>query len=289
MKKSIAAIIILVIGASAIGLPASAYSMTQTYEEEIMFCTSLANEWTGMVRIEGENNTIWKGTVAFSSSSITAENMDTHEMETHEIPCPSVLGALDEASKQGGFSYTVLYYPTWDSLYVTAIGTDSADEKTGWVYWVDYEAIMVGADAYELTGDDNEVLWGYLYFETWETNAHALQITLEKDAVKKNEEFTVSVYDESMSPVEGAVVYIDSMNFTTGENGKATVRIDTVGTYEIYAEKDPTADDTYVRSDGELLNVEKSKGRSLVNLFEHFPILEKLLCSPIFEKLSNLQ
>jgi hypothetical protein len=254
-----------------------------------MFCTNLANEWAGMVRIEGENNTIWKGAVAFSSSSITAENMDTHEMETHEISYPSVLGALDEASKQGGFSYTVLYYPSWDSFYVIAIGTDSADEKTGWVYWVDYEAIMVGADTYELTDDDNEILWGYLYFETWETNAHALQITLDKDAVKKNEEFTVSVYNESMSPVEGAVVYIDSMTFTTDENGKATVIIDTVGTYEIYAEKDPTADDTYVRSDGELLNVEKSKGRPLVNLFEHFPILEKLSCLPIFEKLSNLQ
>jgi uncharacterized protein DUF4430 len=289
MKKSIVAIIILVIGASAIGLPASAYSMTQTYEEEIMFCTNLANEWTGMVRIEGENDTIWKGTVAFSSSLITAENMETHEMETHEIPYPSVLGVLDEASKQGGFSYTVLYYPSWDSFYVMAIGADSADEKTGWVYWVDYEAIMVGADTYELTGDDDEILWGYLYFETWETSAHALQITLDTDAVKKNEKFTVSVYNESMSPVDGAVVYIDSMTFTTDENGKANASIDTVGTYEIYAEKDPTADDTYVRSDGELLNVEKSKGRPLVNLFEHFPILEKLLCLSIFEKLSNLQ
>ena len=287
MKKSIA-IIILVIGASVIGLPASAYSVTQTYEEEIMFCTNLANEWTGVVRIEGENNMIWKGTVAFSSSSITAENMDTHEMETHEISCPSVLGALDEASKQGGFSYTVVYYPTWDSLYVTTIGDDSAGANTGWCYWVDYNAPMVGADKYELTGDDNEILWGYLYFEDWETNAHALQITLDKNTVKKNEVFTVSVYDESMSPVEDAVVYIDSMTFTTDENGEAIISIDTVGAYEIHAEKDPTPDDTYVRSDKEPLSVKKSKGRIVVDLFKYFPPLERLLSRPAFEKLVGL-
>ena len=278
MKKSIAAIIILVIGASAIGLPASAYSMTQTYEEEIMFCTNLANEWTGMVRIEGENNTIWKGTVAFSSSSITAENMDTHEMETHEISCPSVLGALDEASKQSGFSYTVVYYPTWDSLYVTTIGDDSY----AWQYWVDYEYGMVGASSYELTADDSEVLWGYLVTYPPDYEAHALRIELDKNTVKKNKEFTVSVFDEAMNPVEGAVIYIDSMTYESDENGNATINIDVVGTYDVYSEKDG-----YVRSDIESIEVEKSKSR-ITTLMEQFSQFKQLLKIPIFEKLVGL-
>jgi len=279
MKKSIAAIIILVIGASAIGLPASAYSMTQTYdEEEIMFCTNLAGEWTGMVRIEGENNTIWKGTVTFDSSSITAENMDTHEMETHEISCPSVLGALDEASKQGGFSYTVVYYPSWDSLYVTAIGDDSY----AWQYWVDYEYGMVGANSYELTADDSEVLWGYLVTYPPDYESHALRIDLDKNTVKKNKEFTVSVFDEAMNPVEGAVIYIDSMTYESDENGNATINIDVVGTYDVYSEKDG-----YVRSDVESIEVEKSKSR-ITNLMEQFSQFKQLLKLPIFEKLVGL-
>lgn len=278
MKKLTATIVILIISAATLSCSTSVCSITSNSIKEQ---AKLYNDWTGIVRIEGEIETVWEGTITFSSSMINAENMDTHEMETHVISYPSVLGALDEASKQSGFSYTVEYYPSWDSLYVTTIGDDSAGANTGWCYWVDYEAAMVGADKYELTGDNNELLWGYLYFEDWETNAHALQITLDKNTVKINEEFTVSVYDESMSPVEDAVVYIDSMTFTTDENGKVTISIDTVGIYKIHAEKDQTSDDTYVRSDKEPLNVKKGKGKIVVDLFERFPLLERLLS--IFE------
>ncbi len=282
MKKLTATIIILIIGTSAIVYPTSVFGMAITSNEGKIALST--DEWIGTVRIEGESNTIWKGTVSFSSSEIIAENMDTHEMETHEISYPCIIGALDEASKQGGFSYTVIYYPSWDSLYVTTIGDDSAGEKTGWCYWVDYEMPMVGADAYELTGDDNEILWGYLYFENWETSAHALQITIDKNTVRKNEEFTVTVYDEAMSPVEDAVVYIDSMTFTTDENGKATISMDTVGAYEVYAEKDPTADNTYLRSDKEHLQVKKCRCR-LIDIIERFPMLERLLQILIFNKI----
>ena len=285
MKKLATIMAILIIGVTALSCSTSVCSVTADTKMEQ---TGQFDEWTGTIRIEGESSTVWKGTVTVSSSEIIAENMDTHEMETHMIPYPSALGALDEASKQDGFSYTVVYYPSWDSLYVTTIRDDSAGMNTGWCYWVDYEALMVGADKYELTGDDNEMLWGYLYFEDWETNAHALQITLDKNAAKKNEEFTVSVYNESMFPVEDAVVHIDSMTFTTDENGEATISIDTVGTYEIHAEKDPTPDDTYVRSDKEPLSIKKGKGRMVVDLFECFPFLERLLSLPIFEKLVGL-
>ena len=202
------------------------------------------DDWIGNIRIEGQTDTIWKGEVCFSDSMITALNDSSGEMEEYFIPYPSVLGALDEASQQGGFSYFVIYYPSWNAFYVKTI----AGESDWWHYWVDYILPMVGAGAYELTEDDEEVLWGYL--EDW--YAHALRITIDKHMVNKSEEFTVSVYNETMSPVEDAVVYVDSMEYMTDENGNVTIQIDTAGYYEIYAEKDG-----YVRSEKVTVQVKK--------------------------------
>ncbi len=202
------------------------------------------DDWIGNVRIEGQTNTIWKGEVCFSDSMVTALNDSSGEMEEYFIPHPSVLGALDEASQQGGFSYFVIYYPSWNAFYVKTI----AGESEWWHYWVNYILPMVGAGAYELTEDDEEVLWGYL--EDW--YAHALRITIEKHIVNKSEEFTVSIYNETMSPVKDAVVYVDSMGYMTDENGNITIQIDTAGYYEIYAEKDG-----YVRSEKVTVQVKK--------------------------------
>ena len=203
------------------------------------------DEWIGNIRIEGQTDTIWNGEVCFSDSMITALNDSSGEMEDYYIPYPSVLGALDEASQQGGFSYFVIYYPSWSAFFVKTI----AGESDWWHYWVDYTLPMVGAGAYELTEEDEEVLWGYLEDFT----ARALRIIVNKDTVNASEEFIVSVYNETMSPVEDAVVYVDSSEYITDENGNVTIHIDTAGEYEIYSEKDG-----YVRSEKVTVHVKKS-------------------------------
>lgn len=278
MKKITTITAILILGTIVISSSVGTCSTNLISNEQQ---AATLDAWTGTIRIEGETETIWKGTVSFSSSIISAENMDTHEMENHEIEYPSVLGALDKASTEGGFSYTAVYYPSWNSLYVTSIGGDSAGEKTGWGYWVDYEMPMVGADSYELTSEDDGIIWGFLYYETWETSAHALKIDLDKQEVKKNEELVATVTDELMNPVDGAIVYIDSNTFTTDENGEAVITLGEVGTYNVYAEKAPSADDTYVRSDKESLDVKKGKStlidKILEMLIELFPFLEGIL------------
>ena len=204
------------------------------------------DEWTGTIRVEGENETIWNGEIIVGDSYINAENASSGEMETYYISYPSVLGALDEASKQGGFSYFVIYYPSWDAFYVKTIANDS----DWWQYWVDYELPMVGCGAYELTEIDNEILWGYV--EDW--YPHALRIDVDKHDVNASEEFTVSVYNETMAPVEDAAVYVDSLVYMTNEDGKATVHIDVVGAYEIYSEKE-----RHVRSEKVTVNVKIKK------------------------------
>jgi len=164
-------------------------------------------------------------------------------MEEHYIPYPSVLGALIEASEIGNFNCTVVYYPSWDCLYVKSIDGDS----DWWHYWVDYELPMVSCDKYKLTESNREILFGYL--EAWE--AHALKISVEKTEVKTNEIFIVTVRNESNDPVSNATVHVGSYTFVTDNNGSAKVKIPKSGTYEVYAEKDG-----YVRSEKVSVKVE---------------------------------
>ena len=280
--KKITAMIILIIGVNALLCSSAASTRTTKLGKEQF---EQYSEWSGTVRIEGESQTVWKGSVAFSNSSILVENMETHEMELHEIPYPSAIGALDEASKQGGFPYTVVYYPSFDAMFVISIGDDATGDKTGWVYFVDYEIIMISADKYELTEENSDVLLGFLYFETWETLAHALKISTDKTIVNKDEEFTVSVTDETGTGIEEAIVYIDSSSFTTNGNGEVTISLDIAGTYKIYAEKDPAPEDSYIRSGKISIKVKKSKTNPfdltekylMLNCLLHFNLLKMIL------------
>jgi len=203
------------------------------------------NEWSGDIRIEGKVDTVWDGIVTVGESYIYAKNVDTGEIEEHYIPFPSVLGAVDEASKKEGFSYVVEYWPSWDAFLVKTI----ADDSDWWHYWVDYKLPMVDVGKYELTNQDAEILFGYL--ENWE--AHALRISVDKEDVKKNEKFTVSVFNETMIGVEGATVYVGSKMYITDDNGNVTVSCVTSGTYEIFAEKEG-----FVRSEKTSIKVKKN-------------------------------
>ncbi len=193
-------------------------------------------EWTGLIRIEGKTDTIWYGEVTVGETTINALNESSGEIEEYTISYPSVLGALDEASKKGGFTYQVSYYPSWHAFLVTSIDGDS----DWWHYWVDYDLPMIDAGSYELTENNREILWGYL--EDW--YAHALRINVDKTDVHKNEEIKVSVFNETMIPVENATIYMDSQTYTTNEDGYAIIKLTNKGDYTIYAEKDG-----YVRSE----------------------------------------
>jgi len=190
---------------------------------------------TAKIRIEGSNETIWSGEVTFSNSTIADTNGTLHH-----IPYPSALGALDEASKKGNFSYEVVYYSSYDALYVKSI----ANESDWWHYWVDYTLPCVGADKYEIKEGDY-VLWGYS--EGWTSSP--LKMSVEKDIVKINETFNVTVFNVSANittPLENATIYVHSLNYSTNEEGNATISLDKVGLYEVYAEKDG-----YIRSEKE--------------------------------------
>ncbi|MCK4364468.1 MAG: carboxypeptidase regulatory-like domain-containing protein [Thermoplasmatales archaeon] len=229
---------------------------------------TLGDEWTGYIRIEGKDDIVWADVVTVDETYFNAKNVDTGEIEEYYISFPSVLGALVEASDIGSFYIFIEYWPAWDAFLVKTIGDDS----DWWHYLVDYEVPMVGTGDYELTEDDEDILFGYL--EQWEVNV--LKISLDKEVVKKNEEFTVTITNLSDGAVEGATVYINSETYTTDENGEVTATIGTVGSYKIYAEKE-----NHVRSEKldiyvKVKNTPK-RVKIILNFLEVFPKLEKLL------------
>jgi prenyltransferase beta subunit len=216
-----------------------------TDDENDTDTTNSTTEWTGTIRIEGKNATLYNGTISCSNSTIHAFNESSGHMQDYYIPYPTVLGTLDEASKQEHFSYYVIYYPSWDAFYVKTI----ANESDWWHYWVNYSLPMIDAGHYQLTENDSTILFGYL--ENW--YAHALQITLDKQQVNVSEEFHVHVGNETSTPVENATVWMGSTIYTTDETGDVTLQSATPGDFQLYAEKQG-----YVRSEKIPIHVEKS-------------------------------
>jgi len=192
------------------------------------------------VRIEGENDTIWSGSVAVGESWITADNSGVE----YHLENPTALGALDEASQVGGFLYQTT--DEWGSLFVTSIDAEEGEGMAGWMYRIDYISPSVGAADFILNDSSppapphQEVLW---YYGEWD--AIPLKIEVDNVTPAAGDIFTVTVsqYDgDGWSPTEGATVYADT-SYTTDEDGEVNITISNNATIDVYAEKDG-----YIRS-----------------------------------------
>jgi len=189
------------------------------------------------VRVEGQSSTVWSGDVTVTESDITADNSGT----TYHLSAPTALGALDEASNhEERFSYYVT--DEYGGLYAKSIAGEQPSGANGWMYRVDYYSPSVGADQFILAETTppapphEEVLF---YYGAW--TDLPLKISVNKTAVAKGEEFsvTVSVYNDTAhdwSACENATVYADH-DYTTGSDGKVNITIDRDGTFKLFAEK----------------------------------------------------
>jgi len=190
------------------------------------------------VRIEGQNSTIWSGTVTVTESTIIDEQGGEHSLAE-----PTALGALDEASQEGDFPYVV--QETAFGLYVYSINGEEPSGMSGWMYRVDYISPWVGADAFilnETTPPDpphEEVL--FYYGESYEApngewGPFPLKVEVDKTEVDVDEQFTVTVTRaDTGEACEGATVYADQ-DYTTDQNGEVTIAIGTDVTVHVYAE-----------------------------------------------------
>jgi len=196
------------------------------------------------VRIEGQDETIWRGNVTVSESDITADNSGT----TYHMSDPTGLGALDEASNhEQRFPYYVT--DTYGALFLSSIAGEESQGASGWMYRVDYYSPSVGAGDFILNGTTppdpphEEVL---CYYGAW--TDLPLKATVDKTEVDVGENFaaTVEVYSDAThewSPCEGATVHADQ-DYTTDSSGDVTISVDHDVTLHVFAEKAG-----YIRSD----------------------------------------
>ncbi|MDY7019113.1 MAG: CARDB domain-containing protein [Chloroflexota bacterium] len=196
------------------------------------------------VRIEGQDNTIWRGQVTVSTSDITADNSG----EPYHFSHPTALGALDEASQSGGFPYYVT--DKYGALFVESIGGEENKGANGWTYRVDYYNPNVAAGRFILSETvppdvpHREILWSYGSGST-----SPLKILLSDTEIDAGDEFraVVSMYSDdthNWSPCRGATVHVNHHSYVTGADGTVDISIDREGIYEVFAEKD-----TYICSD----------------------------------------
>lgn len=196
---------------------------------------------TVSVRIEGQNDTIWSGTVTVTESVIIDDQGGEHYLDQ-----PTALGALHEASQAGGFPYVV--QDTAYGLYIYSINSEEPAGLAGWMYRVDYTSPMVGAADFILsqtTPPDpphQEVLFAYS-----EWGQLPLKIEVDNTQPGVGDTFTVTVteYDDATGtwlPTDNATVHADQ-DYTTGQGGTVAIIVDTDMTIEVYAEKEG-----YIRS-----------------------------------------
>jgi len=182
------------------------------------------------VRIEGQDDNIWSGSVTVNDSTI----IDDEDGE-HYLSQPTALGALDEASQEGEFPYAV--QDTAYGLYLYSIDGEDAEGMSGWMYRVDYISPLDSVDQFILNGAHQEVLF---YYGDWMEPPIPLKIEVDNIIPDAGDSFTVTVseYDDAFAewyPVGDATVYADT-SYTTDQNGEVEITLYHDTTIDIYAE-----------------------------------------------------
>jgi len=205
--------------------------------------------WRGSIRIEGQSSTVWEGDVFVSWSNIT-DNQGAY----HYYGQPTVLGALDEASRKAGFTYVVTY--EYGPAYVTTINGQAASGANGWLFRVNDQLTGdYSADEYVLNSPlvspppppHTSVLWYW-----GEYGEEVAGISVSSTSVYSYQPFTVAVtyLDDTTGtwlPLGAATVYAvsnyQSLTYQTGTNGQVSISLQHFAptasntTYTLYAEK----------------------------------------------------
>ena len=190
-------------------------------------------------RVEGRDDTIWRGNVAVAESDIRADNSG----EIYHLPDPTALGALDEASShEERFQYYVT--DQYGALFVSSVAGEEPQGAKGWMYRVNYYSANLSAGQFilgETTPPDpphEEVLWYY-----GGLSDAPLNISVSDTKVDAGDELTATVTyyshdsDESL-PCEGATVRVGGRGYETDSDGRVDIAMDREGTFSVFAEKD---------------------------------------------------
>src|SRR5689334_17886864 len=118
------------------------------------------------VRIEGKTKTIFEGAVKTDVHEVDAgDGSGPHKCDGTNAgmnpgPGPTPTGALDDAVKLAGLTWSGSYDSGFDDFLVNQIGPDASTSSAFWGVAVQGKSLSVGGcQAIVVTGD--EVLWAY--------------------------------------------------------------------------------------------------------------------------------
>jgi hypothetical protein len=118
------------------------------------------------VRVEGKTKTIFEGTVKTDVHEVDAgDGSGPHKCDgtnggANPAAGPTPTGALDDATKLAGLTWSGSYDASFDDFIVSQIGPDAASASQFWGVAVQGKSLQVGGCQAIVTAGD-EVLWAY--------------------------------------------------------------------------------------------------------------------------------
>lgn len=170
--------------------------------------------------LHGMNSPFWEGEVVLAENAtfiVTAHNSGRE----YDIARTTALGALDIASREGGFNYTVndKWYDKYGSLLIDSIAGKESKGNKGWLYWVNYpdEPLpWVSAEKY-FVGEGDTVDFFYGEFGSNPDSASMLiriHVHLAKDVTPPEVDI---LRPEGIYIFDREIIHIPGFSFVVGE------------------------------------------------------------------------
>src|SRR3954466_11230383 len=128
--------------------------------------TATAAPTYNIVRIEGKTKTLFEGTVKTDVHEVDAgDGSGPHKCDgtnggASPTAGPTATGAMDDATKLSGLTWSGSYDASFDDFLVNQIGPDAATSSAFWGVAIQGKSLQVGGCQAIVTAGD-EVLWAY--------------------------------------------------------------------------------------------------------------------------------
>jgi hypothetical protein len=189
------------------------------------------------VRVEGAYGTLFSGVETVGRATIKDSTGKSFDVT------PSVLAALDVASRRGAFTYSATYSSGLSAFFVNSIAAEDWGHPSNawWQYRVNDKYGMVGMDRAELATGDKVLL----YYGAEGASPTVASVAKRLVTVGQSLVVTAKQFDENgmTTPLSGATVHVGSFTATSTASGTVRLTMAGVGDYGVRIEKDG-----YIRS-----------------------------------------
>jgi hypothetical protein len=187
------------------------------------------------VRIEGATKTLFEGPVTTDVHTVDGKDgTGPHKCDgtnggAGTVSGPTATGALDDAVKLAGLTWSGSYSSSFDDIVVNQIGPDSATSSQFWGVALQGKSLEVGG-CQQIVSSGDEVLWAYDLF----SKKHVLR-AIGASKVRAGRVYTVRVVDSQNTNAAVAGALIGGKK--TNSKGIVKLRFKTTGTKRLKATK----------------------------------------------------